>query len=154
MTIEKFYETLKLVTDLDLDLNLQTNLQAINTALANLVSSPGAPSHQSALASALALFTAACEKLKTKLSPAQTSLICEVGGKDFFDPQMAEKVQSSVSGNAMTPSVERSLAVCQLVMSRVRINAVLQAAKGKILENLPPRLASSGASASFIDLTG
>jgi hypothetical protein len=107
MTVEKFYETLKLVADLDSELGLQTALEKIDFALENLVNSPAAPNHQSSLAVALASFADANEKLGKRLTPAQSSLIGEIGGAEFFDPQMAEKVQAAVSANAMTPSVAR-----------------------------------------------
>jgi DNA-directed RNA polymerase subunit H (RpoH/RPB5) len=125
MTIEKFYETLELVSDLDTELGLQSVLDIINSSLANLVNSPAAPTHQSALANSLASFSDASEKLGKRLSPAQSSLIAEIGGGDFFDPLMADKVQASVSANAMTPSVAKGF-VADLATRRTTFLATVR----------------------------
>jgi hypothetical protein len=105
MTAQKLYGTLKFLDALDTKLRLQTSLESIGDALNNLVSSPAHPQHQSALANALATFTAAATKLSESISASTRALIAELGGAEFFDPSMAEKVNGSISSNAMTPSV-------------------------------------------------
>lgn len=107
MTIEKFYQTLKFVVELDRDHNLQTSLDAIRDALNNLVGASAQPQHQIALAHAMTAFTTDAEGLGNSLTPAQRSSIAEVGGSEFFDPFIAEKVTKSIATNAMTPSVAR-----------------------------------------------
>jgi hypothetical protein len=107
MTIEKFYETLNFIVKLDANLRLQPNLATITDTLSSLVNSPAQPSFQSALASTLATFTEAAGKLREAISPSQSSSIAEVGGKEFFEPTIAEKIQTSIAANAMTPSVAR-----------------------------------------------
>ena len=91
MTVEKFYETLRLVVDLDRELQLQSGLEAINAALANLVTSPAQPTYQSTLASAIAAFVSSVEKLNRSLTPAQSVSIAEIGGTEFFDPPDCRK---------------------------------------------------------------
>jgi hypothetical protein len=107
MTTETFYETLKSIVEFDVDLRLQTGLETIRDTLNNLVSSPANPQHQSALASALANFTAAAERLAQTLTPNISSSIAAVGGGDFFNPTIAEEVKDSIAANAMTPTVAR-----------------------------------------------
>jgi hypothetical protein len=107
MTIEKFYETLKFVVELDRDRHLQTSLDAIRDALNNLVGASAQPQHQIALAHAMTAFTADAEGLGSSLTPSQLSTIADVGGSEFFDPFIAEKVTKSIATNAMTPSVAR-----------------------------------------------
>jgi hypothetical protein len=107
MTAQKLLGTLKFLDRLDSQLGLQTNLDSIKDYLNNLVSAPANPGHQSALANAIAGFTGAASKLRESISPSQMSLISEMGGGDFFDPDIAERVKASISTNAMTPSVAR-----------------------------------------------
>lgn len=124
MTIEKFHEILQLVSALDQELGLQSALDTINGNLTNLMNSPANPTYQSGLANSLATFSKASENLGKRLSPAQLSLIAEIGGADFFDPLIAEKVQSSVSANAMTPSVAQDF-VERLASRRKRFLATV-----------------------------
>jgi hypothetical protein len=44
---------------------------------------------------------------RESITPSQTAVIAEMGGQEFFDPSIAEKVKASISANAMTPSVAR-----------------------------------------------
>jgi hypothetical protein len=107
MTSKKLYETLKFIVDLDGQLHLQSGLESIRDTLNNLVTSPAQPQHQSALADALEQFSKSAASLGTAITPSQTSAIAEMGGEEFFDPDIADKVKSSISANAMTPSVAR-----------------------------------------------
>jgi hypothetical protein len=107
VTIEKFYETLRLVVDLDRDLRLQAGLESITAALSSLVNSPAQPTQQAALASALSAFIESAEKLGNSLTPSQTESVAAIGGGEFFDPLIADKVKFSIVTNAMTPSVAR-----------------------------------------------
>ncbi len=107
MTAQKLLGILKLIETYDSKFSLQTNLEAIKEALSSLSSSPAQPQYQSSLATALAAFTTGCGNLRTSLTPSQAAAIGEVGGAEFFDPVMAEKVTTSVEKNAMTPTVAR-----------------------------------------------
>lgn len=107
MTAQKLYETLKFLHGLDKKLGLQVALNSIREALKNLVSSPAQPQYQSALASAIDKFTSAAAELGESLTPSQAELIRGMGGADFFDPSIADKVKDSIAKNAMTPSVAR-----------------------------------------------
>ncbi len=73
-------------------------------------SSPAQPQHQSALATALAEFTKSADKLAMSITPSQVGEISEMGGAEFFDPKIADKIKASISTNAMTPSVARDYA--------------------------------------------
>ncbi len=53
MTSEKLYGILKFLDGLDKQLGLQTSLEQIGSALANLASAPAQPQHQNSLAAAL-----------------------------------------------------------------------------------------------------
>ena len=110
MTVEKFYETLLLVTELDEHLNLQQQIEAIRDSLSSIASAPAQPQHQSALASALAVFDEATEKLDRILTPSQMSSIADLGGEEYFNPEISEEIRKSISSNAMTPSVARDFA--------------------------------------------
>jgi hypothetical protein len=107
MTIEKFYETLNLIISLDSALRLQQTLDVINLQLKNLVNSPGQPNYQSALAAALATFTTSADDLAVRLGYPERALIAELGGEEYFEPNLADKVRTAISSNAMTPSVAR-----------------------------------------------
>lgn len=107
MTAQKLFSILKFLESLDLELRLQTNLEAISSALNNLTSQPAQPQYQNALASALAEFTSAVDKMRERLAPSQLVVIKELGGEEFFDPTIADKVRTMVEKNAMTPSVAR-----------------------------------------------
>jgi hypothetical protein len=107
MTAQKLLGVLKLIEACESKFGLQRNLDAINGALGNLASSPAQPQIQSTLATALAAFSAGCDNLRTSLSPSEAAAIGEIGGAEFFDPAMAEKVATSVEKNAMTPTVAR-----------------------------------------------
>jgi hypothetical protein len=107
MTAEKLYSILKFLDELDKKLGLQTSLEAVRDALNNLVSSPANPPHQSALATALDSLSAAATRLGEAITPSQATVIKELGGGEFFDPHIADKVREVVQMNAMTPSVPR-----------------------------------------------
>src|SRR5205809_3390168 len=107
MTADKLYEILKFLENLDGKLGLQQSLDAIGAALNNLVSQPAQPQHQTALAQALASFESAVAKMAAAISPSQMAAIKAMGGEEFFDPSIADKVKTSVQTNAMTPSVAR-----------------------------------------------
>ena len=43
--------------------------------------------------------------MKTAISPSQLAAIKAMGGEEFFDPSIFEKVKNTVQMNAMTPAV-------------------------------------------------
>jgi hypothetical protein len=128
MTAQKLYETLKFVDSLDTKLGLQKTLESISEALNNLVSSPAQPTYQSALAAALASFAVAASKLSESISPSRYSTIKDMGGEEFFDPLIADKVKASVQTNAMTPSVAKDF-VQDLASSRSTFLATVRGAR-------------------------
>jgi hypothetical protein len=105
MNIEKFYEALSYAIEIDLKLRLQVGLEAIRDTLSNIVAAPAQPQHQSALASALSTFRDAASALSNSFTPSQLSSLAEMGGEEYFDFRIAEKIQDSIEKNAMTPSV-------------------------------------------------
>ena len=107
MTAQKLYRILKFLDDLDRNLGLQKALQSVRDALNSLVNSPAAPQYQSVLATALAAFTSSAAKLGESIAPLEAMLIANMGGVEFFDPSIAEKVKASIATNAMTPTVAR-----------------------------------------------
>jgi len=109
MTSQRLYGILKFVDSLDKKLGLQTKLEAVREALSNLVNQPANPTYQSNLATALAAFTTAAGTMAQSIAPSQHVAISEMGGDEFFDPAIIEKVNNAVQTNAMTPSVARDL---------------------------------------------
>src|SRR4029077_3748350 len=105
MTSQTLYETIRFLDELDKKLGIQPDLEAVSTALSNIVSNPAPPQHQSALASALAEFEKAVTQMRDSISPSQYELLEAMGGANFFDPLIADKVKASIQSNAMTPSV-------------------------------------------------
>lgn len=77
------------------------------TTLSNVASNPAQPQYQNQLAQNLNELDAATTKLKGEISPSQFTAIKAMGGGEFFDPSIAEKVRESVQKNAMTPAVAR-----------------------------------------------
>jgi hypothetical protein len=110
MTSQKLYETLQLMVSVDAELSLQATLNQIRENLSNLAGQPAATQYQSALASALNSFSTGAAQLQNEITPAQFSAIAELGGAEFFDPAMFEKVKTAIERNAMTPSVARDFA--------------------------------------------
>jgi hypothetical protein len=106
MTSEKLYGTLKYLDELDSNLALQETLAEIVDALVNLTNQPAATAHQTSLARALADFESAAPGLRA-ISPSEREAIEAIGGEDFFDPSMIEKVKSAIQLNAMTPAVAK-----------------------------------------------
>ena len=107
MTAQTLYGILKFLADLDQNLGVQKALVSVRDALSSLVSSPAAPQHQGALANALTAFNSAAAKMGESITPSQAALIASMGGAEFFDPSITEKVRNSVATNAMTPTVAR-----------------------------------------------
>ena len=107
MTAERFYEILKLIESVDQTLKLQQYLQAIRDSLTNLANAPAQPQQQANLGSAISSFTNAALKLPTAISPSEANVIKAMGGEEFFDPNILEKVTDSIQKNAMTPAVAR-----------------------------------------------
>jgi hypothetical protein len=107
MTAQTLLGILKLIESYDSKFGLQKNLEAIKEALSSLASSPAQPQFQSSLAAALTAFSTGCGSLRASLTPSQAASIGDIGGAEFFDPAMAEKVATSVEKNAMTPTVAR-----------------------------------------------
>src|SRR6266700_3208185 len=107
MTTGKLYALLSLLEAVEKKLKLQGTLESIREALNNLTSSPATPQFQSALASALAALEAAAPKLLDAITPSQAADIKAMGGAEFFDPGISEKVKNAVQTNAMTPAVAR-----------------------------------------------
>jgi hypothetical protein len=128
MTSEKLYGMLKFLDMLDTKLNLQKSLEAIVTALTNLVSSPAQPQYQSELATALSTFETAAGKLLTSITPSQYSTIKEIGGEGFFEPKIADRVKLSIQTNAMTPSVAKDF-VQELATRRSTFLATVRSAR-------------------------
>jgi hypothetical protein len=109
MTSEKLYETLRFLETLDDKLTLQETLEAILDALKNLTNSPAQPQYQSSLAEALESFEQASLALRGSITPSHESAIRAMGGVEFFDPGMFDKVKNAVQTNAMTPAVARDI---------------------------------------------
>lgn len=107
MTTEKLYETLSLIDSLDSEFTLQTILTQISTSLVNIANAPAEPTYQAALATSLSKLSSSVIGFSEAITPAQLDDIGQLGGKKFFDPNLAEFVQQTVSANAMTPSVAR-----------------------------------------------
>lgn len=85
------------------------------------------------------------------LTPSRAELIKEIGGAEFFDPTMAEKIQSSIQTNAMTPSVSQAF-VQEFVTKRATFLTTIRAAR-QALEKLgitDSDLKPGNADASFL----
>src|SRR5579862_7355348 len=107
MTAQKLFGILKFLNALDNELGVQSKLEKIRDTLENLLSAPANPGHQNTLASNLASFKDAASKLHEAITPSQSATIAEMGGSEFFDPEIANRVEDSIRRNAMTPSVAR-----------------------------------------------
>jgi hypothetical protein len=107
MTTGKLYGLLLLLEGVEDKLKLQSTLETIGTALANLTSSPATPVYQSALGDALAALEIAAPKLRDAITPTQAADIKAMGGAEFFDPTISEKIKKEVQTNAMTPALAR-----------------------------------------------
>jgi hypothetical protein len=107
MTSERLYSLLQFLDSIDKRLGIQNSLESVRDALSALANQPAQPTLQNNLATALGQFASAAIKLSDAITPSETSAIREIGGGEFFDPAISEKVTNSVQTNAMTPSVPR-----------------------------------------------
>lgn len=151
MTSQRLYAIVKYLDALDQKLALQTTLESIKDTLTSLVSSPGQPAAQTTLANALATLTTAVANMTASITPSQAELIREIGGAEFFDPTIAEKVQSSIQTHAMTPSVAQAF-VQEFATKRAMFLATIKATR-QALEKLGVRdsdLKPGSADASFL----
>jgi hypothetical protein len=105
MTSQKLYEALQLMVDLDAKLKLQASLNQIRDNLANLASQQATPQIQTNLASGISAFSAGVHQLRSEITPTQFGTIAELGGEEYFDPSIADKIRDQIERNAMTPSV-------------------------------------------------
>ncbi len=117
MNVQTLYETLVDLERIDRSLDLQTRLTEIATNLESLVQQPAQPSIQSSLATALVQFAESTAKLPENISPSHMAVIKSIGGGDFFDAGLSEKIRKSIAENAMTPSVAYEF-VKQILSSR------------------------------------
>jgi hypothetical protein len=134
MTTQRLYGILKLVDSLDQKVGLQTQLEAIRGALSNLVNQPSQPNFQTNLAAAITAFTGAVATMSSSITPSQATAIAELGGAEFFDPGIAEKVITSIQKNAMTASVARDF-VQDVATRRAAFLATVRSAR-QALEKL------------------
>jgi hypothetical protein len=128
MTAQRLYGIFKLLESLEQKLGLQSTLDAIKTALDNLVNQPAQPQYQNTLATSLASFTNAATRMTEAISPSDAAIIGDIGGADFFDPALATKVTNSIQTNAMTPSVARDF-VSDLTTKRAAFLATVKQAR-------------------------
>ena len=148
MTSERLYGILKFVDTLDSKLGLQQTLEAIGTALQNLAGSPAQPQYQVELANALSALEATAPAMRASFSQSQLTAIKAMGGEEFFDPALSEKVKNVVQTNAMTPSVARDF-VTDLASRRARFLTTVRNVR-KNLESL--NIQESGLEAGSADL--
>jgi hypothetical protein len=134
MTSETLYGILQFLDTLDNKLKLQTSLEAIASSLDNLVSAPAQPQYQSDLASGLTSFESAASRMAASMSPSQLAAVEAMGGEEFFDPSLFDKVKNSVQMNAMTPAVARDF-VKDLAKRRATFLATVRSVR-KGLESL------------------
>jgi hypothetical protein len=143
MTSEKLYGILKFIDGLDRKLELQKSLEQVGEALTSLTSQPANPQHQSSLVAALAKLQASVATMSISITPSQFSAIKAMGGEEFFDPGIFDKIKSSVQLNAMTPSVARDFVV-ELASRRSSFLSTIRSAK-QALEGLNVKEAELGA---------
>jgi hypothetical protein len=117
MTAQKLLELLKFRDELDKKLRLQPNLETVKQSLDNLVGSPASPPYQAALASAQENLSNSAMALGELLTPSRAAARKEIGGTEFIDPDVTDRVKDSVQKNAMTPSVAKDF-VERLVNAR------------------------------------
>jgi len=89
--------------------------------------------------------------MTASITPSQAELIREIGGAEFFDPTMADKIQSSIQTHAMTPSVAQAF-VQEFATKRATFLTTIKAAR-QALEKLGVRdsdLKPGSADASFL----
>ena len=151
MTVERFLEVLALIDEVEENSNIQTTLEAVASNLTALVSTPGQPSQQSALASNMAKLREGVSILTSELNPADIEAIAAMGGGEFFDRNLADSVSESVSANAMTPSVARDF-VQKLASRRASFLSTTRSARSglEVLQVTPSTLAPGTADVSFL----
>ncbi|HEX3891792.1 MAG TPA: hypothetical protein VHW46_04395 [Terracidiphilus sp.] len=138
---------------MDDELKLEESLATINEALVNLTNSPGAPQHQSVLAAALSQFSSGAQQLRDLLTPSESSAIAELGGAEFFDPDIQAKVRDAVEHNAMTPAVARDI-VKDIARRREAfmqtVSSSLAGLKTLLVPTTPMQNAPSPGTAAFV----
>jgi hypothetical protein len=137
MTSEKLYGILQFLDRLDTDLQIQRNLEEVSTNLSDLADSPAVTQYQTQLADAVKALETAAPKLQAGVLPSQVETIKAMGGDDFFDVAMIDKVKEAVQKNAMTIAVARDQ-VKELVTNRAAFLKTVRSAK-QSLEKLNVR---------------
>jgi hypothetical protein len=151
MTSQKLYDALQLMVDLDAQLSLQASLNQIRDNLVNLANQPATRDFQTNLTSAMATFSDGVKKLRTEVTPSEFGTIAELGGAEFFDPSIADRIRDSIEHNAMTPMVARDF-VQDIATRRAAflktVNATLDGLKS-LLSTQPPREELAPGEAAF-----
>jgi hypothetical protein len=109
MNANRLNDTLKFLISLDADLRIQQLLAEVGGAVDELVNQPNHPQHQAALANSLEALNQGLRLLDEKITPTQLEALEELGGREFFDASMGEKIIRAVAQNTITPAMVRDL---------------------------------------------
>jgi hypothetical protein len=127
MTSEYLLSIVRFISSLDKELELQAKLEQVREGLNNVANQPAQPNYQAHLAAVLNDFTTAISQIPQQITPSQAAAIREIGGEDFFETTLGDKVVTSIQQNAMTPSVARDF-VQDLAKRRAAFLATVRSA--------------------------
>jgi hypothetical protein len=101
---DKLRELVDRILEVEAKEDTQTRLSQLASALANLSATPQNSEYQTQLATSRKQFAQAFSRFQAAFSPADYERILELSD-DAFSPIMSEEIDSTISQNAMSPSV-------------------------------------------------
>lgn len=105
MNAERLHSLLAVLSTEIRENDTVTKMQALISALQNVINSPNGPNQQ-ALAASIKTFYASTTKANTDaLSPAYRQILHEIGGERYFGSPLREKVEEIFATNQITPAV-------------------------------------------------
>ncbi len=104
MNVERLYEIVTYLRQMDSQTGIQSRLTELRDHLSNLASQPQNQTHQSNVVSALNNLEIAFANFQEKTTPAQEALVREINGERFFSAALPQEIRRDLSQNAITPA--------------------------------------------------
>ncbi len=104
MNTSKLREIILRIIEVEEQLQTQDNLEALDNALASLVSQPGNTGFQDEVSDSLRRFSESMTEFKAAFSPRDFERVCELY-EPAFSQALVEEINKSIAENALSPNV-------------------------------------------------
>lgn len=105
MNVQRLYEIVKYLRQVDSQLGIQSRLTELRDQLSSLASQPQNQTFQANVSAGLDTLRAVFAELKQRTTPAQEALIREINGMSYFSELLPQRIGNNLSQNAITPAV-------------------------------------------------